>query len=753
MILPSRVDQTLGAFGRWRGWIEKRAAERYADITPEERQRRRERGWGNDESSVWLGPLISYLVVSLLTHWKPVPPGPGQPAYPGQHLTPQTAGLSIQTRNISFPEPQHISPPLPPLPFVSSRIRPSHLKVNQFGSRFLPHAVSQIRCLLPLVSDSLLLIGHDDGLSVMDMYPTERSETGEITLKGPADAEVRHIWKGESIHQIDIVEAEDVGDGTPHGVALVLTGQDGDSTDSCRSIRMYNLASLISLAKWAAGTKPARPLDLHQSAPPNIQQQSPPRKFRPQSGIITRGLKSLIDPQSNTPTAERCSTSFRSAPSPVAASPSSSSPLDSWDVIDELPLRWATDFVSLTSNGSRLNGSSIISYALWVNTNRRGKGGRLLAVATKTAIYLYETPKGERAFRYVKEFYTPLPPRSISFIQQSVEVSSNHHKRTDSASTIRASSGGPNLENPSRSLTYGTQLSLFVIFDKRASWIRIVDSAVGEVELYGQGSQSQHDRHHARDTIGTTLSGASLRLSRLSFESNASSSSGAPRWITPERCECPKPGHPGATVELYFLTHGKTTHIVPCPLPANVSHHPPLKAIAWNFAPSRVSARVCQYPNTDPRDDASVHSFLQLTAFGEKGLEIQEISLAFLTSRKGKERLEEPVKAYLDFSGWDAGYLCTGGRWDQPWQRFNSVTPQRTPVNYFSHNHYYAHRSQSTLSMATSDTLASDDLTAISSREIGFYGWYRKDLADWRVFWVGGSTTDEDNVPDDASQF
>jgi hypothetical protein len=58
------LNNILCRFGRWRGWIEKRsvslsmvslciyltsavyrAAERYADITPEERDRRRERGW------------------------------------------------------------------------------------------------------------------------------------------------------------------------------------------------------------------------------------------------------------------------------------------------------------------------------------------------------------------------------------------------------------------------------------------------------------------------------------------------------------------------------------------------------------------------------------------------------------------------------------------------------------------------------------------------------------------------------------
>ncbi len=72
-----------------------------------------------------------------------------------------------------------------------------------------------------------------------------------------------------------------------------------------------------------------------------------------------------------------------------------------WDVVDDLPLRWATDFVPLASTGSRLANSSVISYALW-NHSERNTGGRMLAVATKTNILLYETPKGERAFHFVK---------------------------------------------------------------------------------------------------------------------------------------------------------------------------------------------------------------------------------------------------------------------------------------------------------------------------------------------------------------
>lgn len=70
--------------------------------------------------------------------------------------------------------------------------------------------------------------------------------------------------------------------------------------------------------------------------------------------------------------------------------------------MDDLPLRWATDFVPLASAGSRLLNASILSYALWRDDNRTGKGGQLLAVATKSNILLYETPRGERAFRFVK---------------------------------------------------------------------------------------------------------------------------------------------------------------------------------------------------------------------------------------------------------------------------------------------------------------------------------------------------------------
>ena len=87
--------------------------------------------------------------------------------------------------------------PAPPDCFIGTTLTPTHLKLNQFGSRFLPHTTAQMRCLLPLPEGRLLLIGHDDGLSVLDTYPLEWNDQGGITTKGPDEAKVLPVWTGE----------------------------------------------------------------------------------------------------------------------------------------------------------------------------------------------------------------------------------------------------------------------------------------------------------------------------------------------------------------------------------------------------------------------------------------------------------------------------------------------------------------------------------------------------------------------------
>lgn len=50
--------------------------------------------------------------------------------------------------------------------------------------------------------------------------------------------------------------------------------------------------------------------------------------------------------------------------------------------------------------------ASVLTYALWRNDDHP-RGSALLAVAIKSAVLLYESPKGERAFRFIKVSHTP----------------------------------------------------------------------------------------------------------------------------------------------------------------------------------------------------------------------------------------------------------------------------------------------------------------------------------------------------------
>ncbi|KAI3610592.1 hypothetical protein WG66_006830 [Moniliophthora roreri] len=717
-------------FGRWREWIEKRAAERYNDITPEERLRRRERGWGNEEADAAEesnGSAASATVPVIVN--EPATPGPAS-------LTIQTSNLSLSDTSTLAVQSQYQQESLvAPLPSVSNKLRPTHLKMHTFGSRFLPHTKSQIRCVLPLLGDRILLIGHDDGLSVLDMFPREWTESGAVSIKGPEEAQALPIWQGESVFQMDILELEEGVEGSPHGVILALVGPEPDTpsgkdSESLRTLRMYKLTSLTSLAKWTISQKGSRPLDLRRPSNWNAQ-QTPTKKHRPQSSI-TRGLKSLIDPN-HSPDAQ--SSSYQALLSPSSSNNDhrrSPSPLRqnsddaSWDVVDDLPLRWAMDFVPLGASGSRLSSLSVISYALWSHDGRiASRGGRMLAIATKSNILLYETPKGERSFRPVKEFYTPLTPRSITFFHQAVSDVSrslsdagprfrhdSRHRRAESISTVRETRASL-ASSTTLSTAYGPQLSLFVTFDKKSGWIRLVDSAVGELELFVHSM-------HARESMSPT----SHRKSRISASFDGPNHLG--KWIPPSTFDLPVQTANGQTKKIMIITRGKRTHILPSPLPVGLSPCPPYLIITWKNTPTTVTPRVCE-----PPDDSSAPPYLQLIALGEMGVEVQERSFAFLSGKgKGKMRADDVLHIEEDTGG-DSGFLAIGGHWDRPQfalqaARFNAGLSRSYSTDSYSSGY---------------SSLESEELAIRLDREQGLYCWCRKGLEDWRVFWLGGVHT------------
>jgi hypothetical protein len=259
-----------------------------------------------------------------------------------------------------------------------------------------------------------------------------------------------------------------------------------------------------------------------------------------------------------------------------------------------------------------------------------------------------------------------------------------------------------------------TQLSLFVIFDKKAGVIRIADSTVGEVELANDGTLSP-DSSHTRE-----LSSSGSRRSRLSDAHGPSKG----QWVSPSRIDLSAAlsGRQSSLPRaVYFLTRGKLTHILPCPLPATIYNTPSLLSLTWETQPSSVTPRFC-YP---PEDGAP--PLLQLVALGQDGVEVQEISLSFLSKGKGKGRAEVPVRASLDIS---AGFLCTGGHWHRP-----AYSPQTTS----------SHSVASNSSGTSFGSLNKDELVPRLQIEQGIYGWCQKDLCDWRVFWVGGTGREKDS--------
>lgn len=224
---------------------------------------------------------------------------------------------------------------------------------------------------------------------------------------------------------------------------------------------------------------------------------------------------------------------------------------------------------------------------------------------------------------------------------------------------------------------------------------------------------------------------------------------------------------------IYIVTRGKQSFALPCPLPANLQSTAPLLTLSWRSHPTFVSPRVIdiEYTNigiggggamsSSSSESSSYDStstaaalaamamapapvpaarssnrrrrrrVLQLTAFGEDGLEIQEVPLSSLFGN-GKERLsrcEEPVVSEVDVG--ETGFLCGGGHWHRPYD---------APLDLS--------RSFSMRSGVSFDSLATEEVVLRLEADQGTYGWQRKGLEDWRVFWIGG-VGDESRTDDD----
>jgi len=319
---------------------------------------------------------------------------------------------------------------------------------------------------------------------------------------------------------------------------------------------------------------------------------------------------------------------------------------------------------------------SVICYEVW----QEGAGHlsqTKLAIATKNHIFLYGTPKGERAFKFIKDFYTPLAPRQLSFVQQQPDKVN--------AAPLAVSGHRRELSAPI-SLNILEQLCLFVRYEKKAGLIRLSDSAVSEVEL------SDELPGQLLEPIASPARSSSMRKSLSFSESISSSPKEKARWLGPSHLYVP--GNGAATAGyLYFLTKGLTTHIMPSPLPNPISSKRPFKTVSWTAQPISVTPKLLDL-------GVGQQPLLQLIALGSEGIEVQELTFSFLSKGKGKMSGEPLLRAHHDIG--PTGFLGFGGSWHRE-----------------KHNTYS---------------------TSLGARigEEGIYGWVMKGHQDWRIFWLGG---------------
>lgn len=187
------------------------------------------------------------------------------------------------------------------------------------------------------------------------------------------------------------------------------------------------------------------------------------------------------------------------------------------------------------------------------------------------------------------------------------------------------------------------------------------------------------------------------------------------------------------STSVYLLTRSRRTHIIQSPLPADLPNTPSFRILTWASAPKHVEARVCRPYAHDQEDHPP---FLQLIAFGEDGIEVQEINLNQLTVRRGKGKgkvtanANAPIHAVSDVLGGETAPLSIGGYWHRP------IHPDQSDL-------YRTDSVMSYMSALSYDSNDTEELAAKFMSERGIYGWVRKGHSDWRIFWVGGTGREE----------
>ncbi|KAG8746407.1 hypothetical protein FRC10_005118 [Ceratobasidium sp. 414] len=629
------------------------AAERYAD---DPQRRRQSTGWG---------PTVE------------VPEVPQPPAY------------SVPSEEL---------PARAPAPPPVTRAIARCLSVAHFGSRFIPHSHIPIETLLPLgLDDRFVLLGTQRGLTVLDILPSlHGAQPVAGTARALEEAKPHDVWTGEGVWQLALLETQDIGGPSPQGTVLALVGAevnentiDRKGMEPVRTIRMYNLASLTSLVKWCVTKKDAHPVDLRRPASSNPAQPSAAlKKHRPASSSVFSNFKALfIDPQSPPSHIQPYDLSAASTPiTPTAQTPrlalppshsrsvspsarpslSAAPPLDTpgdWDIIEDLPLRWATDYTQRTRRTS-LNDPSRGQPQLALFVTFAKKAGLIrLGDAAVGEVELWDeesSPSGSMSVGVGRRSTESLP--NVGFGVERGEggwapletcnvppqAAQDEPREAQSPSTAGPASpyptssiGSPISTNPS-AVPWSTAPSSYPLLNSSASHPRINTKA---------------SRYSSSPSPGPFTA---LPLP-------------APSSSAPPSAFASGPLYPA---QIALLTRGRRTDVVALPLRVPVGSRAPLCTVMWMTPPSKLASRVVTPASNTcgPNEPVEARgSYLQIVAFLKEGVDVAEIPLSTLrldkpaSWAKGKGKastgLTEEVRLVKVDVGGPAGYLAPGGRW------------------------------------------------------------------------------------------
>ncbi|KAK4686575.1 hypothetical protein P7C73_g3543, partial [Tremellales sp. Uapishka_1] len=193
-------------FGRWRGWIEKRAHERHDEST---------------EGRVARRAAPRQLPLALQR-----PPSYHSPVRHEYGAHPEVAVHPGETDR-------------------NTPLLPTSLRRTDYGSSSNSHSQHRITCALPILNGSLVIFGTTGGLGVL------------ITVEG--EDRGRCVWSNLPVWDLRILRSEQAGDSkTPRGSILVLCGGREDSSRPGKpsgkdvEVRVWKLESLVSLVRWSS---------------------------------------------------------------------------------------------------------------------------------------------------------------------------------------------------------------------------------------------------------------------------------------------------------------------------------------------------------------------------------------------------------------------------------------------------------------------------------------------------------------------